>query len=45
LGERSGEGFLGFREWRSFDEYESYIAKAREEINPLCICFVYKTKY
>ena len=45
LGERSGEGFLGFREWRSFDEYEKYIARARDEINTLCICFIYKTKY
>ena len=42
LGDRSGEGYLGYREWRSFDEYASYIIRAGEEITPLCICFVYK---
>ena len=38
LGDRAGEGFLGYREWRTFDEYASYIAG----ISQLSICFVYK---
>ena len=38
LGTRSGEGYLGYREWRTFDEYQSYIS----QIGQPSIGLVYK---
>ena len=38
LGDRDGEGYLGYREWRSFDEFASYISG----ISQKSIAFVYK---
>jgi hypothetical protein len=38
LGNRDGEGYLGYREWRSFGEYASYISG----ISQRSIAFIYK---
>ena len=38
LGDRAGEGYLGYREWRSFNEFADYISG----ISQLSIAFVYK---